>query len=226
MRRRFHDLPSQPLPRGRFLYREADYPRFALYGRRDDPRLWISAFDLEAPERSAGPFEPHEAVRARRIANLVVPNGCELGPWQDGLGMFAIAPLPGREAEWDEVELAWLEPSVTPYGLEDITGAAACACCAPPTYPPDVAWDDEDDGDEGWDAPADLLDFAFEPIFARWPALRAARSGWTRAAWNGHPEACPVWAPSGALEGGFFVADFELPEGAYLGPPGALAASP
>jgi hypothetical protein len=213
-------LPSQTLPRGRFLYRVPDLPMFELLGRRDDPRLWITMFEQLDTARAAGPFEPHEAVRALRLANLSIPEGCELGPWQDGLGFFAVAPLPGATADWEPVEPAWLEPSVTRYGPEDIADdEEPRACCAPPTAPPALVWDDEDDEDMGWESPPDLLDFALRPIHARYPDLVTARLGLLVSAWNGHPENSLVWAPTGSLDGGFFVADFEFPEGMDLGHP-------
>ena len=37
--------------------------------------------------------------------------------------------------------------------------------------------------------------------------------------WNGHLELSLVWATTGVLAGGFFVADFEFPEGTYFGCP-------
>lgn len=222
-RSRFHDIPSQRLPRGQFLHRETELPFFALYGRKDDPRLWVTMLDLLDTSRAAGPFEPHEAVRVLRLANLSIPDGCELGPWQDGLGFFEVAPLPGDSAEWDHVEPAWLEPSVSRYGHEDITGETERVCCAPPTAPPDVLWEDEDAEDPDWETPPDLLDFALDPIYARYPELREARVGTLRKAWNAHPELALVWAPTGSLEGGFYVADFEFPEGTYFGQPRAKA---
>lgn len=212
-------LTSQRLPRGQFLHRELDYTRYELFGRQDDARLWITAHDLEAPERAAGPFEPHDAVRAIRLANLSVPDGCELGPWQDGLGLFEIAPLPGDPREWSPVEPAWLKPSVTTYEERDITGSPERICCAPPTTPPPVVWDDEDTEESDWEAPPDLLDFALNPIYAAHPHLRSARVGSLRSAWNGHPEICMVWAPSGAVGGAIVVADFDFPKGMYLGRP-------
>lgn len=208
---------SQALPRGQLLHREVDYAWYGLFGRRDDPRLWITAIDLSSPERAAGPFEPHEAVRALRLANLSIPDGCELGPWQDGIGLFDVSPLPGHPREWDAIEPSWLEPSVTEYTERDITDESEHVCCAPPTAPPPVVWDDEDTEDIGWETPPNLLDFALDPIFARHPILRSARVGSLRGAWNGHPDLCMVWAPTGALRGGFFVADFEFPKGIYLG---------
>jgi hypothetical protein len=211
-------IASQSLPRGQFLHSETEYPRYALYGRKDDPRLWITSFELSEPGRSAGPFEPDEAVRALRLANLSIPDGCELGPWQDGLGFFEIRSLPGHPSEWDEVEAAWLEPSVTRYLPEDITGETERVCCAPPTAPPDVIWDDEDEEDLEWEAPPDLLDFALKPIHRRYPELASARIGSLRSAWNGHPELSLVWAPAGTVEAGaFYVADFDFPEGIDFG---------
>jgi hypothetical protein len=218
---RFHDVPSQLLPQGRFLHRVPELPRYDLYGRRDDPRLWISAFELSEPSRAAGPFEPHEAVRALRLANLSIPDGCELGPWQDGLGFFEVGRLPGRASEWEPIEPAWLEPSVTRYAAEDITGETVRVCCAPPKSPPDVIWDDEDVEDLEWESPPELLDFALKPIYARYPILRTARRGLLANAWNGHPELSLIWAPTGSLEGGFYIADFEFPEGTDFGHPRA-----
>ena len=92
-------------------------------------------------------------------------------------------------------------------------------CCAPPTAPPDVLWNDKDVDDPTWGSPPDLLDFALRPIRARYPFLKDARVGSLRGAWNGHPELCLIWAPSGSLEGGFFVADFDFPEGTDFGHP-------
>lgn len=216
---RLSELPSQRVPRGRFLYRESDLGwRYSLYGHKGEQRVWISAVELGDPHRAAGPFEPADGVRALRLANVEIPNGCELGPWQDGLGFFDVSPLPGHPDEWDAVDPAWLEPSVAVYGPEDIQDLGERACCAPPSYPPQVIWDDED-VDVEWEAPPDLLDFALEPIYRRYPALREARLGSLAQAWNAHPELSLVWAPTGALGGGFYVADFEFPEGIDFGHP-------
>lgn len=218
-RRSTHSLTSQRLPRGQILHRELDYTLYGLFGRQDDPRLWITGLDLEAPQIAAGPFEPHDAVRALRLANLSVPDGCELGPWQHGLGLFDVAPLPGHPHEWHPVEPSWLEPSVTAYEEGDITGSPERICCAPPTTPPPVLWDDEDTEESDWEAPPDLLDFALNPIFAAHPHLRHARVGSLEAAWNGHPDCCMVWAPAGGVGGAIVVADFDFPRGMYLGRP-------
>ena len=87
-----------------------------------------------------------------------------------------------------------------------------------------MLWDDEDSEDLEWESPPDLLDFALGPIHARHPELRTARVGTLRKAWNAHPELSLVWAPTGVLEGGFYVADFEFPEGTDFGHPRAAPA--
>lgn len=198
-----HERASQSLPRGQFLHRDAEFVQYALYGRRDDPRLWITMTGLGATKRAAGPFEPHDAVRALRLANLSIPNGCELGPWQDGLGFFQVGPLPGPAHEWIPVQPARLEPSVTPYQGEDIVGEAKRTCCAPPTAPPKVHWSEK----SGGDPVPDELALALQAIYARHPALRNARIGSLLRTWNAHPKGSLVWAETGALERGFFVAD-------------------
>ncbi|AKV00113.1 hypothetical protein AKJ09_06776 [Labilithrix luteola] len=201
-----HDVPSLALPRGQFLQQEADAPKFELVRRIDDARLWITAFDFSAPKRSAGPFEPHEAVRALRLANLSIPDGCELGPWQDGLGFFLIHPLPGDLHEWSHVAPDSLEPSVTRYERDDISGEKVSSCCAAPTKPPRVTWERIESAE-----PA-LLDVTLKAVHARHVELKHARLGALKRAWNGHPKNSLVWAPTGALDGGFYVADLELPE--------------
>lgn len=70
-----------------------------------------------------------------------------------------------------------------------------------------------------WEAPPDLLSFALDPIYRRHPELANTRIGSLSRGWNGHPELSLVWAPSGALAGGFYVADFDFPEGTYFGRP-------
>lgn len=205
--------PSSSLPQGRFLYRFADEPRYGLYRYEDDPRLWITALGAYDRSRSAGPFEPHEAVRALRLANLEIPDGCELGPWQTGLGFFPRVALPEDWYEWTEVHPSRLEPSVTRYGRDDITGETLRICCAPPTYPPKVLWTDKKTkkAPPSVFAPERLMGIS-ERVFARHPELRTARVGALKKAWNGHPEHSLLWAPTGALEGDFYIADVELTE--------------
>lgn len=195
------ELPSQPLPRGRFLYREPDEEgRFGLYGHPSDPRVWISARPLVNPQRAAGPFEPDAGVRALRLANVEIPEGCELGPWQDGLGFFAVAPLPTYPHQWSPIDPAQLEPSITVYGAEDIRDDGDRTCCAPPTYPPRVQWE----------APEDLLNSISKPVYLKYPFLAQARIGTLSRTWNAHPARSLVWAPTGKLPGGFYVADADL----------------
>lgn len=200
-----HDVPSLALPRGQFLYREADSPTFQLVRRIGDERLWMTALDFSATKRSAGPFEPREAVRALRLADLSIPDGCELGPWQDGLGFFPIHPLPGDLHEWSRVAPASLEPSVTRYERDDISGEKVASCCAVPTKPPRVTWDRIESAERA------RLEPALNRIRARHAVLKHARMGLLKRTWNAHPKNSLVLAPTGALDGGFYVADLELP---------------
>jgi len=188
------ELRSLSLPRGRFLYRESDdEARYGLFGHLDDARVWIRALRHAPPTRAAGPFERADAVRALRLANVEIPDGCELGPWQDGVGFFPVARLPEPAPDGFPIDPHSLEPSITPYVAEDIEDSGVRGCCAAPSYPPKVKWDARRIAPEG--------------IYVRFPTLRPARVGSLTRMWNAHPSGSLVFAPSGALVGGFFVAD-------------------
>lgn len=158
----------QALPQGRFLYQAGDEPTYGLFGRHDVIGLWISARHLIRPNRSAGPFETGTALRALRLANVSIPDGCALGPWQDGLALFAVTSLPEPFYNFRPVEPRTLEPSMTSYGSEDLAGEVANVRCAPPTAPPKATWASETDA---------VVRRCLEQVLARAPDNGRERDG-------------------------------------------------
>jgi hypothetical protein len=109
--------PPQPsfqeIPHGRLVYQPlAGDPLFVLVESRK-AGLWIVPDGWTSESRAAGPFNPDEALRALRLANVRVPRGCELGPWRDGLGLFERRRLSGHANDWSRVEPAWLTRSMS-----------------------------------------------------------------------------------------------------------------
>lgn len=193
---------AQPLPRGRLLYRQPDEPALhALYRGEEDSRLWLSRAEFPQPDVAAGPFDLRDAVRAWRLSNVLVPDGCELVAWQTGIVLFRVRPLPAALHVWRRVDLAALEPSLSRYGGGDISGESG-ECSGAPTYPPRVAWVNGDA------ALTPAARSALEAIRVGHAELQQARVGMLKREWNAHPVGSLVLLPGAVLESGFFVVDF------------------
>ena len=191
----------QPLPSGRFLYAEAERQLYDVYRSNTAIGLWISTREYPSSERAAGPFDPNDALRALRLANLSIPDGCELGPWQTGLGFFELRSMPGSFAMWSKVDPQSLPPSITRYEYAHVTGEAR-GCCAPPTSAPKVQWEERQKG-----VLAGTSEENLEGILTRAPVLARSLRGLLKHAWNGHPQASLLFASGKRFDGGFYVVD-------------------
>lgn len=185
-------------PRGRLLYRPSDDARYIVVRHDRTGALWLIEDGWTAQSRAAGPFHPNDVLRALRLASTLVPDGCELGPWQPGICLFPPATLP-RPHEWSRFDSTWLPPSVSRYSAADVSGAVHETCCSPPLDEPRVAWGAAPPGA----APEELLALARE----RHPDLAPTRTGTLHRAWNAHPAGSPVLARTETLEGPFLVVD-------------------
>src|SRR5262245_57607309 len=119
------------LPTGRLLYRASDpeVTRFVVVQHDRTGELRIVEDGWSPGSDAAGPFEPGDVLRAFRLANTSVPNGCELGPWEPGITLFRREKLPGHPDDWSRLDPAWLPPSVTRYGESDVDHVVNETCC-------------------------------------------------------------------------------------------------
>jgi hypothetical protein len=103
--------PDHPvaLPAGRLLYRPIVEVRHVLVGYRV-LGIWLTEEGWTRRSRGVGPLRPEQALRAVRLVNTTVPQGCELGPWQSGLELFASSPLPAHADAWERIDEGWLPP--------------------------------------------------------------------------------------------------------------------
>jgi hypothetical protein len=124
--------------RGRILYRDVDTQPFIVLRHDRSGRFFLVEDGWTDESACAGPFEPNDVLRAWRIANVRVPDGCERGPWQWGIALFDPAPLPDRADAWSRFDAAWLPPSVSTYSDSDMDAVVNEVCCAPPHDAPHV----------------------------------------------------------------------------------------
>src|SRR5436309_2889844 len=126
------EMPRQSVvPTGRLLYRPSDDTHYVVVQQDRTGELRIVEGGWSFDSAAAGPFHPDDVLRAWRLANTSVPDGCELGPWQPGIALFTRAKLPGHPNDWSRLEAAWLSPSVTRYSESDIRQVINEICCAP-----------------------------------------------------------------------------------------------
>lgn len=76
------------VPRGRVRYRPLDDGRYVVVQAAAIDGYWVVEDGWSVHSVCAGPFVPEEVLRALRLSNTSVPNGCELGPRQSGLELF------------------------------------------------------------------------------------------------------------------------------------------
>jgi hypothetical protein len=190
------------LPTGRLLVQAAEGQGFAIVASPRREGFWIVPEGWRAGAGAAGPFRASDILRAYRLANMMVPDGCELGPWQTGIGLFPPATLPGRTDEWDRVDPGWLPPSVSRYSAEDVREDSERLCCAPPTDKPRL----------------ERVPGGEDPTIADSAALVASLFGagafpvaaTLSRAWNAHPAGSPVFAEGADLTSVFLVIDVPL----------------
>jgi hypothetical protein len=190
------------LPAGRLLYRQnGDFPYIVVRNDRCAD-LWLVEEGWSEDSVATGPFAPEDALRAYRIANAIVPEGCELGPWQRGLALLGKSKLPGQPSDWSPFELSWLPPTVTVYPAGSLDRLTNETCCAPICKPPRVRLFPLV-GDDG----AELARL----VRQRHPQLDVNFGGTLDREWNLHPEGSPAFARHPDLSAGLVVVD--LPPG-------------
>jgi hypothetical protein len=186
------------LPRGRLLYRErADAP-YVIVVAAGIGGYWIVEDGWSRQSKCAGPFLPDEALRALRLANTFVPDGCELGPWQSGLALFRSTELPVHPNELSRLAPARLPPGTAFYRGADLDAVVNERCCSPSAERPMVR-------------PCETLAFAVSEIEALVRAQQDVHElrfvGLLRREWNAHPEGSPVCVVAAGLDGDFAVVD-------------------
>ncbi len=188
------------LPAGRLLSQPAeDEGRFVVVESRRRAEYWIVSAGWRTGSIAAGPFRPCDVLRAHRLANTLVPDGCELGPWQHGLSLFQPSALPGQADDWARVDPSWLPPSVSQYTAADVREVPARACCAPPADRPRLDWlaASELGGFERGEALIEAL----------YPEHKSTAIATLSRSWNVHPPGSPLFAAHKSLDGEFFVID-------------------
>jgi hypothetical protein len=188
---------ARDVPSGRLLYRTLDRARYVAVTSRTSG-LWIVEEGWTAESRAAGPFRPNDALRAVRLANVAVPEGCELGPWQEGIGLFVREPLPGHPNDWSRVDAAWLPPSVSRYAGTDMERVINESCCARPSDPPRIDWHAQSTDEER---------AARELVAIRCPDLDLGAFGLLARAWNIHPSGSPALTETASSSGNVVIVD-------------------
>lgn len=194
--------PVQSLPVGRILYRPIDEFPYVVVRRAGEKELWVVADAWTGAHLVAGPFRPRDALRAFRLANTMVPEGCELMPWQSGMGLFRLSPLPGHANDWSRVEPTWLEPSVSSYSEDAISIVINESCCAPARDQPCIEWTIDD-----LLLPGISKTEAQRLVLAQFPAVNVSQVGLLKKLWNVHPAGSPVVAGTRELTGEFVMID-------------------
>ncbi len=206
-----------PLPQGRLLYWPSSATSYVLVRRHATGELYITHRGWRRGSESAGPFLEREALRAVRLANTAVPEGCQLHTWSRGITLFDRGPLPGAAADWALYDLSLLPPSITAYTAEDANGVVEDRCCAPPRDPPKVEW-----AEALRDGVAKLLaERGVRHVWGDLPPnppsepLPGEHVGRLREPWNVHPKGSWVVAEGASFERSFLVIDLPpAPEGA------------
>jgi hypothetical protein len=197
--------PSEPttLPEGRLLYRPLDAARYVVVVAAGIAGHWIVEAGWTKCSRCAGPFSASDALRALRLSNTLVPEGCELGPWQTGLALFPNGELPAHPNQWSCCPAAWLPPTMTLYRATSHEGFLNEKCCAPPTQFPKLR-------------PLGVSDVEASELEHRVSSPEYGTElgllGLLAREWNVHPAGSPVYGATANLAHEFLVID--LPPGA------------
>jgi hypothetical protein len=199
-------MTMQNLPRGRLLYKPGEAMSYVVVKDVRTPGLWLVEDGWTADSEAAGPFREEEGLRAFRLANTIVPEGCELGPWRSGLGLFKRTRLPGHPNDWSRVDAAWLTPSVSRYVRAELDSIVNETCCAPPKDEPRLDWGAVPG--RNWTSWSDV-------VLGQHPDLQARQVGLLSKAWNVHPKGSVVVATDRAFSGDFAIVD--LPPGNSAG---------
>jgi hypothetical protein len=185
------------LPTGRLLYAEADASPFVIVRHDRSGALFVVEDGWRDGAIALGPFHPRDVLRALRLANVRVPEGCERGPWRWGTGLFPASRLPHPAGEWSAFAPAWASPSASHYRAEDVDRVVNEICCAPSHEPPRVRWSDAPAVD------AEIRDL----VLARFPDAGLDVAGVLDRAWNAHPRGSLVLAATPLLAPSFAIAD-------------------
>lgn len=116
------------------MYRPMESPAYCAVFLAGRDGYWIVEDGWTRKSLAAGPFRAADTLRALRLANTFVPEGCERGPWRPGLHLFEVQEL--AAGDWTRAEEAWLEPSQTEYAPHDFSECTNERCCSPAlTFP-------------------------------------------------------------------------------------------
>lgn len=179
------------LPAGVLLYKPSTERRYRTLKRLRGGEHWIVGDGWSVGAPSIGPLIDAQLLRAVRVAESLVPQGCELGPWQDGFYLFDPTPLPGTVNEWEDFDLSWAPPSVTQYDASMMSLFANDACCGGTPRSPDIRWNGVDVGSAAEHSLPDAY---------RW-------TGALTREWNVHPAGSPVYSTARGTDDAFVVVD-------------------
>jgi hypothetical protein len=178
------------------MYRAGDAADHVVVRHRTGA-LWIVSDGWNPGSRAAGPLRPDQVLRALRLSQTTIPDGCELGPWRSGLELFDPAPLPPHANDWTRVDPTWLLPSVSPYTPADIDGVVNEACCGAPRDAPKITWSEE----------SRELREARAVVSSSGAAIDVTRGGILSRPWNVHPPGSWILSANAALDSDFVVID-------------------
>jgi hypothetical protein len=158
---------------------------------------WPGHWWLVLGSEMVGPFDDSCILRALRVANTPVIDGCELGPSQLGWFELENRRALSQRRNASVRHQADLPPSTTSYDEEGL--AAVVGCCSRFDSPPHVNWNGIDD---------------WQP-FRETPPSHA---GTLERAWNAHPAGSLVFCDDTETLAGLTLID--LPVASTDGPPG------
>jgi hypothetical protein len=187
------------MPRGRILYTNPDVRPFVVLWHDRSDAFYIAEDGWSSQSPTAGPFDPRDILRAWRLANVRVPDGCERGPWQWGINLFKLAPVPHPSERLRRHDPTWLSPSVSAYSGSDIDSVVNEICCAPAHDAPRVNW--------GALGSTYGLRELRQLARLRFPDAGCEAAGLLKREWNAHPVGSAVLARSETLLDAFLVVD-------------------
>lgn len=201
-RRVSHDYRS--LPSGRLLCDVLATTQYVPARRERSRELWIVEKGFREGCAAAGPFREQDILRALRLANTAVPDGCAKVAWQSGIALLEPTALPDHPNNWTPLGSRVLPPSISRYQAKDIDEEPGEACCSPPHDVPIVDWSCSEASSGQW------LTYVHDRGFES--EAESSRVGELKRLWNAHPEGSLVIAPAGVRWDAFFVIDVAAPD--------------
>lgn len=193
------DTKNLQIPIGRLLYRAGDDNPFVVLQHNPTQQLYIGPEGWDSNSEVTRSLAPQDALRALRLANVNVPDGCELGPWQRGIGLFETMTLSFPVDEYVQIEAAWLLPALSQYSMALVNETEDVTCCAPPHHKPKIKWDVIHSEYS--------LDELQEMAHAKFGSKDLTVAGELTDEWNAHPSGSIVIATPMRLTGDFIVVD-------------------